>query len=96
MKFYFEKKEKKRNERRLGYWRKWSYSSTSRHSDANLAELGNEAVKEDDSAVLLEGGGLQSASPRSRSSSTTSPIFRFLKTSLGFLKLWTYYHTVIA
>jgi hypothetical protein len=44
----------------------------------NLAELGNGTVKEDDRAVLLEGGGLQSASPKSRSSSATSPIFRFL------------------
>ncbi|KAB1225609.1 CAS1 domain-containing protein 1 [Morella rubra] len=55
------------------------------HSDANLAELGNGAVKEDDSAVLLEGGGLQSASPRSRSSSATSPIFRFLSMDDAFL-----------
>lgn len=52
--------------------------STSRHSDVNLAEMGNGTVKEDDRAVLLEGGGLQSASPKSRSSPTTSPIFRFL------------------
>jgi hypothetical protein len=44
----------------------------------NLAEVGNGTVKEDDRVVLLEGGGLQSASPKSRSSSATSPIFRFL------------------
>ncbi|PHU29905.1 hypothetical protein BC332_01998 [Capsicum chinense] len=49
----------------------------SRHSDINLVELGNEAVKEDDRAVLLEGGGLQSTSPRIGSSSVTSHITRF-------------------
>lgn len=48
-----------------------------RHSDINLVELGNEAVKEDDKAALLEGGGLQSASPRARSSSVTSQVVRF-------------------
>ncbi|CAL5384376.1 unnamed protein product [Camellia sinensis] len=31
----------------------------SRHSDISLVELANETVKEDDRAVLLEGGGLQ-------------------------------------
>lgn len=46
----------------------------------NLVELGNDAVKEDDRAVLLEGGGLQSASPKSRSSFVTTPFFRFLET----------------
>lgn len=51
---------------------------TGRHSDINLVELGN-GVKEDDSAVLLEGGGLQSAPPRVRSSSVTSQIVRFVK-----------------
>ncbi|XP_041000219.1 protein REDUCED WALL ACETYLATION 2-like isoform X2 [Juglans microcarpa x Juglans regia] len=55
------------------------------HSDVNLAELGNGTVKEDDRAVLLEGGGLQSGSPKSRSSSTTSPIFRFLLMDEPFL-----------
>lgn len=59
--------------------------STSRHSDVNLAEVWNDTVKEDDRAVLLEGGGLQSASPKSRSSSATSPIFRFLIIVLTFL-----------
>ncbi|XP_062174295.1 protein REDUCED WALL ACETYLATION 2-like isoform X1 [Alnus glutinosa] len=56
-----------------------------RHSDVNLAEVGNDTVKEDDRAVLLEGGGLQSASPKSRSSSATSPIFRFLLMDESFL-----------
>lgn len=58
-------------------YEKNSASSKVRHSDINLVELGNEAVKEDDRAVLLEGGGLQSASPRMRSSSVTSQIARF-------------------
>lgn len=56
-----------------------------RHSDVNLVELGNGTVKEDDRAVLLEGGGLQSASPKSRSSSATSPIFRFFLMDESFL-----------
>lgn len=50
---------------------------TSRHSEVNLVEVEKDAVKEDDRAVLLEGGGLQSASPKARTSSATSPIFRF-------------------
>ncbi|XP_023909516.1 protein REDUCED WALL ACETYLATION 2 isoform X1 [Quercus suber] len=56
-----------------------------RHSDVNLVELGNDAVKEDDRAVLLEGGGLQSASPKSRSSFVTTPFFRFLLMEDSFL-----------
>ncbi|GMY27958.1 protein REDUCED WALL ACETYLATION 2 isoform X1 [Fagus crenata] len=60
-------------------------SAKVRHSDVNLVELGNDAVKEDDRAVLLEGGGLQSASPKSRSSSVTSPFFRFLLMEDSFL-----------
>ena len=49
-----------------------------RHSDINLVELGNDTVKEDDRAVLLEGGGLQSSSPRVRSLTVTSHIARFV------------------
>lgn len=56
-----------------------------RHSDINLVDLGKETVKEDDRAVLLEGGGLQSASPKARSPSVTSPIFRFLLMDESFL-----------
>lgn len=70
--------------------------STSRLSDVNLAELGNGTVKEDDRAVLLEGGGIQSASPKSRSSPATSPIFRFLKTVLDFFEHSTYYQSMFA
>ncbi|KAH8500982.1 hypothetical protein H0E87_015992 [Populus deltoides] len=55
-----------------------------RHSDVGLVELGNEAVKEDDRAVLLE-GGVQSASPKARSSTSTFPIFRFFTMEEQFL-----------
>ncbi|KAJ6902763.1 hypothetical protein NC651_020291 [Populus alba x Populus x berolinensis] len=55
-----------------------------RHSDVGLVELGNEAVKEDDRAVLLE-GGVQSASPKTRSSTSTFPIFRFFTMEEQFL-----------
>ncbi|KAL6970208.1 Protein REDUCED WALL ACETYLATION 2 [Sarracenia purpurea var. burkii] len=58
---------------------------TGRHSDINLVELSNEAVKEDDRAVLLEGGGLQAASPKARSSSVTYHIVRFLLMDETFL-----------
>ncbi|GAV71683.1 Cas1_AcylT domain-containing protein [Cephalotus follicularis] len=57
----------------------------SRHSDVSLVELGEATVQEDDRAVLLEGGGLQSASPRARTSSTSSPIVRFLMMDESFL-----------
>lgn len=55
------------------------------HSDINLVEVGNDTIKEDDKAVLLEGGGLHAASPRARSSSTTSPLIRFLLMDESFL-----------
>ncbi|KAG5555338.1 hypothetical protein RHGRI_012767 [Rhododendron griersonianum] len=48
-----------------------------RHSDISLVELGNEPVKEDERAILLEGAGLQSSSPKARSSSITSHIVKF-------------------
>lgn len=55
-----------------------------RNSDVNLVELGNETIKEDDRAVLLEGGGLQSASPRSRSLSSKSHIVRYVENAIFF------------
>ncbi|KDO72001.1 hypothetical protein CISIN_1g011439mg [Citrus sinensis] len=57
------------------------------HSDVNLVEvgMGEGTVREDDRAVLLEGGGLQPASPKARSSSAFSPIFRFLMMDESFL-----------
>ncbi|KAK6160959.1 hypothetical protein DH2020_004340 [Rehmannia glutinosa] len=54
------------------------------NSDINLVELAG-VVKEDDRAVLLEGGGLQSASPRVRNSSVTSLVIRFLTLDESFL-----------
>ncbi|XP_040991004.1 protein REDUCED WALL ACETYLATION 2-like isoform X1 [Juglans microcarpa x Juglans regia] len=66
-------------------YRKSSVDAKVRLSDVNLVELGNGTVKEDDRAVLLEGGGLQLASPKSRSSPATSPIFRFFLMDEPFL-----------
>lgn len=66
-------------------YRKNSAPAKVRHSDVNLAEMGNGTGKEDDRAVLLEGGGLQSASPKSQSSPAVSPIFRFLLMDESFL-----------
>ncbi|KAL9666363.1 hypothetical protein QQ045_000693 [Rhodiola kirilowii] len=57
-------------------------------SDINLVQLGSDAIKEDDRAVLLEGGGLQSASPRAtapRSSPFTTPLIRFVMMDEAFL-----------
>jgi len=56
-----------------------------RHSDISLVELGTEAVKEDDRAVLLGVGGLQSSSPKARSSSITSHIVKFFLMDESFL-----------
>ncbi|PSR85068.1 Protein REDUCED WALL ACETYLATION like, partial [Actinidia chinensis var. chinensis] len=59
--------------------------SSKLHSDISLVELGNESVKDDDKAVLLEGGGVQSLSPKARSSSVTSRIVRFFLMDGTFL-----------
>ncbi|KAI4369509.1 hypothetical protein MLD38_017944 [Melastoma candidum] len=56
-----------------------------RHSDVKLVELANNVVVEEDRAVLLEGGGLQSASPRIKNSSSSSPLFKFLTMDESFL-----------
>lgn len=56
-----------------------------RHSDISLVELGTETVKEDDRAVLLGVGGLQSNSPKARSSSITSHIVKFVKCAVFLL-----------
>ncbi|KAL6522912.1 Protein REDUCED WALL ACETYLATION 2 [Orobanche hederae] len=63
------------------------YRSTwkGRNSDINLVELSGASVKEDDRAVLLEGGGLQSAPPKIRNSSVTSHVIRFLTLDESFL-----------
>ncbi|KAH6808584.1 O-acetyltransferase family protein [Perilla frutescens var. frutescens] len=60
------------------------FSKPGRNSDVSLVELAG-AVKEDDRAVLLEGGGLQIASPRVRNSSVTSHVIRFLTLDESFL-----------
>ncbi|XP_073119282.1 protein REDUCED WALL ACETYLATION 2-like [Henckelia pumila] len=61
-----------------------SFPKLGRNSDINLFELTG-AVKEDDMAVLLEGGGLQSASSGLRNSSITSNVIRFLTLDESFL-----------
>ncbi|XVF62410.1 hypothetical protein PTKIN_Ptkin09bG0005500 [Pterospermum kingtungense] len=67
-------------------YKKNSLASKARHSDVGLVEIGNGTVKEDDRAVLLEGGSLQSASPKARSpTSSLSPIFKFLMMDETFL-----------
>ncbi|XP_058083129.1 protein REDUCED WALL ACETYLATION 2-like isoform X1 [Magnolia sinica] len=53
-------------------------------SDINLVELGKETVKEDDRAVLLE-GGIKPASPKVHNSSVTSQLVRFFLMDESFL-----------
>ncbi|KAI4335014.1 hypothetical protein L6164_013703 [Bauhinia variegata] len=55
------------------------------HSDVNLVEMSNDAVKEEDKAVFLEGGTLHSASTKARSLTGSPPIFRFLLMDECFL-----------
>ncbi|KAL3617197.1 Protein REDUCED WALL ACETYLATION 2 [Castilleja foliolosa] len=55
-----------------------------RNSEINLVELDG-SVKEDDRAILLEGGGLQSAPPKARNLSVTSQVIRFLTLDESFL-----------
>jgi len=43
-----------------------------------LVEMGSDAVKDEDKAVLLEGGALQSGSPRARSITASPSIIRFV------------------
>lgn len=53
------------------------------HSDNNLVELGNEPSKEDDRAVLLEGGLAKAVSPKS--SSIKLNLMRFVTMDESFL-----------
>ncbi|KAF8031074.1 hypothetical protein BT93_D0303 [Corymbia citriodora subsp. variegata] len=55
------------------------------HSDNNLVELGNGTAKEDDRAVLLEGGLAKSASAKFHSSSIKTNLIRFLTMDDSFL-----------
>lgn len=66
-------------------YKKNTISKVGRNSDINLVALGDDTVKEDDKAVLLEGGGLQSASPRIRSLSVSSQLIRFFLMDEPFL-----------
>ncbi|KAL9325688.1 hypothetical protein ACSQ67_006333 [Phaseolus vulgaris] len=66
-------------------YRKNSVSSKAGHSDINLVEMGSDAVKDEDKAVLLEGGALQSGSPRARSLTASPSIIRFLLMDNYFL-----------
>ncbi|XP_057536587.1 protein REDUCED WALL ACETYLATION 3-like [Amaranthus tricolor] len=63
---------------------KKSSSHSKVHSDNNLLELGNEA-KDDDRAVLLEGGLSKTASQKSASLSIKSSLIRFVTMDEAFL-----------
>ncbi|TXG47824.1 hypothetical protein EZV62_027118 [Acer yangbiense] len=67
----------------LEYKKSTSHSKV--HSDTNLVELGKETIKEDDRAVLLEGGLARSASARFHSSSIKTNMIRFLTMDDSFL-----------
>lgn len=62
-----------------------NHLSSKIRSDINLVELGNEAIKDNDRAVLLEGGSLQASSPKARSSTVTSLVVRFFLLDESFL-----------
>ncbi|KAI3466801.1 hypothetical protein Pfo_023464 [Paulownia fortunei] len=64
---------------------KKSSSPSKSHSDNNLAELENETIKEDDRAVLLEGGLTKSASTKLSSPSIKTNLIRFLTMEDSFL-----------
>ncbi|XP_059669172.1 protein REDUCED WALL ACETYLATION 3-like isoform X2 [Cornus florida] len=64
---------------------KKSSSPSKVHSDINIVELGNEMVKEDDRAVLLEGGLTKSASAKFYTSSIKVNLIRFLTLDDSFL-----------
>ncbi|RZC56139.1 hypothetical protein C5167_015006 [Papaver somniferum] len=54
-------------------------------SDINLVELEKNTVKDDDRAVLLEGGNLQSSTPKLRSSNVASQLLRLFLMDESFL-----------
>ncbi|XWS18604.1 hypothetical protein CRYUN_Cryun32bG0059000 [Craigia yunnanensis] len=64
---------------------KKSASHSKVHSDNNLVEVGDETIKEDDRAVLLEGGLTRSSSAKFHSSSIKMNLVRFLTTEDSFL-----------
>ncbi|KAL6567316.1 Protein REDUCED WALL ACETYLATION 3 [Orobanche gracilis] len=55
------------------------------HSDTNLVELGSETIKEDDRAVLMEGGLTKSSSTKFPSPSIRTNLIRFLMMDDSFL-----------
>ncbi|KAG1334912.1 hypothetical protein COCNU_03G010310 [Cocos nucifera] len=63
---------------------KKSSSPSKVHSDVNLEELGNVTVKEDDRAVLLEGGLSKSASAKFQNSSVRANLIRFMRRDESF------------
>ncbi|KAM3361896.1 protein REDUCED WALL ACETYLATION 3 isoform X1 [Capsicum galapagoense] len=66
-------------------YKKWLFPSKVSHSDNNLVELENATIKEEDRAVLLEGGLSKSASMKSSSSPIKTNIVRFLTMEDSFL-----------
>ncbi|KAL8214620.1 hypothetical protein R6Q57_004069 [Mikania cordata] len=64
---------------------KKSSSPSKLHSDNSLVELETEAIKEDDRAVLLEGGLTKSASTRQPTVSIKTNLIRFLTMEESFL-----------
>ncbi|KAA8519551.1 hypothetical protein F0562_013825 [Nyssa sinensis] len=64
---------------------KKSSSPSKVHSDNNLVDLGNETIKDDDRAVLLEGGLTKSASTKFYTSSIKANLIRFLTMEDSFL-----------
>ncbi|XP_059291116.1 protein REDUCED WALL ACETYLATION 4-like isoform X2 [Lycium ferocissimum] len=69
----------------LEYNKKWLSPFKVSHSDNNLAELELSTTKEEDRAVLLEGGLSKSASVKLSSSSIKTNIIRFLTMEDAFL-----------
>lgn len=67
----------------LEYKRSSSHSKV--HSDNNLVELGNEATKDDDRAVLLEGGLSKAASQKFPTYNIKSNLIRFVTMDETFL-----------
>ncbi|KAI3990221.1 hypothetical protein MKX01_029199 [Papaver californicum] len=67
-------------------YKKNSFSSKiGRLSDINLVELDKNTVKDDDRAVLLEGGNLQSSTPKLHSSFVASQLLRLFLMDESFL-----------
>ncbi|KAG4378417.1 hypothetical protein AAZX31_17G035600 [Glycine max] len=62
-----------------------NYVPSRAQSDINLVEIGSDVVKDEDRAALLEGGALQSGSPKARSLTASPSIIRFLLMDEYFL-----------